>query len=111
VIFLVPGLRRRLPLLSLACVLAAAGVYIEKGLGLLIPGMAPDMLGEFYAYRPTRIELSVGAGIWAFGALLFTGMSKIAAAVVLGSMRRPGVSEVGANEPMRASENAQGGWR
>ncbi|MHC4932942.1 MAG: NrfD/PsrC family molybdoenzyme membrane anchor subunit, partial [Planctomycetota bacterium] len=106
-IFLVPGLRRRLLLLSVGCVLAATGIYIEKGLGLLIPGQAPDMLGEFYAYRPTLIELSVGAGIWAFGALLFTWMSKIAAAVVLGSMRRPGLVEAGAN----GSQAAQGGWR
>lgn len=89
VIFLVPALRRRLPLLSLGCVLAAGGIYVEKGLGLLIPGMAPDMLGEFYAYRPTLVEVCVGAGIWAFGALLFTLMSKVAAAVVLGSLRRP----------------------
>jgi molybdopterin-containing oxidoreductase family membrane subunit len=111
VIFLVPGLRRRLWLLSAACVLAATGVYIEKGLGLLIPGQAPDMLGEFYAYRPTMVELSVGAGIWAFGALLFTWMSKVAAAVVLGSMRRPGRLEAGAREPLSAVGSAEGGWR
>jgi len=106
-IFLVPALRRRLPLLSLGCVLAAAGSYIEKGLGLLIPGMAPDMLGEFYAYRPTTIEVAVGAGIWAFGALLFTWMSKIAASVVLDTMRRPGLETAGTET--RATATAHGG--
>jgi Ni/Fe-hydrogenase subunit HybB-like protein len=103
IIFLVPQLRRRLPVLSVGCVLAAVGSYIEKGLGLLIPGMAPDMLGEFYAYRPTLIEISVGAGIWAFGALLFTWMSRIAAAVVLGTMRRPGLATRSADDVATAS--------
>ena len=108
-IFLVPALRRRLPVLSVGCVLAAGGIYVEKGLGLLIPGMAPDMLGEFYAYRPTLVEITVGAGIWALGALLFTWMSKVAAAVVLGTMRRPGSTTEGAQRPATATTN--GGWQ
>jgi Ni/Fe-hydrogenase subunit HybB-like protein len=87
VIFLVPDLRNRLVLLTLACVLAAAGVYVEKGLGLLLPGMSPDMRGEIYAYEPTLIELSVGAGVWAFGALLFTWMTRVALAVERGELR------------------------
>jgi molybdopterin-containing oxidoreductase family membrane subunit len=81
VVFLVPSLRSRLPLLTAACALAAMGVYAEKGPGLLLPGMSPDMRGEFFAYQPSWIELSVGAGIWAFGALLFTAMSRIAIAI------------------------------
>ena len=107
VIFLVPAWRRRL--LSVACVLAAGGIYVEKGLGLLLPGMAPDMLGEFYAYRPTHIEIFVGAGIWAFGALCFTLMSKVAAAVDLGTMRRPGITTAEADA--YAPATAQGGLR
>ena len=87
VVFLVPELRRRLPLLTAACVLAAAGTYVEKGLGLLLPGMSPDMLGEFYAYTPSRVELGVGAGIWALGALLFTLMSRIGVAIEEGRLR------------------------
>jgi molybdopterin-containing oxidoreductase family membrane subunit len=108
-IFLLPALRRRRLLLSLGCVLAAGGIYVEKGLGLLIPGMTPDMLGEFYAYRPTHVEVFVGAGIWAFGALLFTWMSKVAAAVVLGSMRRPDLTSAGA--AAHAAASAHGGSR
>lgn len=87
IVFLVPALRSRLPLLTAACVLAAIGIYAEKGPGLLLPGMSPDMRGEFFAYAPTWIELSVGAGIWAFGALLFTAMSRIAIAIDRGELR------------------------
>jgi molybdopterin-containing oxidoreductase family membrane subunit len=80
-VFAVPELRKRLPLLATACVLAFAGVYIEKGLGLLLPGLTPDTIGEVYAYSPSPIEIMIGAGIWGVGALLFTLMVKVATAI------------------------------
>jgi Ni/Fe-hydrogenase subunit HybB-like protein len=79
--FMVPWLRRRLPLLGAACVLAIGGVFVEKGMGLLLPGLTPDMLGEIYHYRPSANEILVGAGIWGIGALVFTLMTKVALAV------------------------------
>jgi Ni/Fe-hydrogenase subunit HybB-like protein len=87
VIFLVPGLRNRIGLLATACGLAVAGVYIEKGLGLLLPGLTPDMLGEVYAYAPALYEILIGAGIWGVGALLFTLMVKVALAIDVGTFR------------------------
>ena len=36
----------------LGCLLIWAGVYIEKGMGLVIPGFTPDTLGEIYEYVP-----------------------------------------------------------
>jgi len=45
-LFLIPSARRNVLLLNLGCVLIYAGVYIEKGIGLLIPGFTPDTLGE-----------------------------------------------------------------
>jgi len=86
-IFMVPALRHRLSLLSVGCVLAVVGVFIEKGMGLLLPGMTPDALGEVYAYVPSATEIAVGAGIWAIGALLFTLMVKVALAIDVGSFR------------------------
>ncbi len=87
VIFMVPALRHRLGLLSVACVLAAIGVYIEKGMGLMLPGMTPDTLGEVYAYNPSLNEILVGVGIWGVGALLFTLMAKVATAISVGELR------------------------
>ena len=86
-IFVVPVLRHRLVVLNVGCVLAAVGVFIEKGLGLLLPGMTPDVLGEIYAYNPSLNELMVGAGVWAIGALLFTLMVKVAMAIAAGEAR------------------------
>jgi molybdopterin-containing oxidoreductase family membrane subunit len=87
VIFMVPLLRRRLGVLTVGAALAFAGVYIEKGMGLLLPGMTPDTLGEVYAYNPSPNEILVGAGVWAVGILVFTLMVKVATAISSGEFR------------------------
>jgi molybdopterin-containing oxidoreductase family membrane subunit len=86
-VFMVPLLRRRLRLLNAACVLAAVGVFVEKGMGLLLPGLTPDMLGEVYDYGPSLNEVLVGVGVWGVGALAFTLMAKVAMAIDVGELR------------------------
>lgn len=85
--FMVPSLRYRLPVLSAASLLAISGVYIEKGMGLLLPGMTPGVLGDVYHYQPSLNEVMVSAGIWGVGALLFTLMVKVAMEITVGNMR------------------------
>jgi len=85
--FMIPALRRRLPILSAACVLAIGGVFIEKGMGLLLPGMTPGVLGEVYVYNPSPNEIMISAGVWAVGALLFTLMVKVAMEITIGNLR------------------------
>jgi molybdopterin-containing oxidoreductase family membrane subunit len=87
VIFLVPALRHRTSLLATACALSFAGVFIEKGLGLLLPGMTPDVIGEVYHYVPSGHEVLVGVGVWGVGALLFTAMLKVSVAISTGEFR------------------------
>jgi molybdopterin-containing oxidoreductase family membrane subunit len=58
------------------------GVYIEKGIALLIPGFTPDSLGQIYGYRPSLVELKVSMGIFAVGFLIFTLITKIAIAII-----------------------------
>jgi Ni/Fe-hydrogenase subunit HybB-like protein len=77
-LFLFPATRRNFITLNLGCLLIYTGVYIEKGIALVIPGMTPDTLGEFYEYVPTLSEVRVGAGIFAVGFLVFTILCKIA---------------------------------
>jgi molybdopterin-containing oxidoreductase family membrane subunit len=87
VIFIVPALRQNLRILSVGCALSFCGVYIEKGMGLMLPGLTPDVLGEIYAYRPSMNEVMVGAGIWGIGALLFTFMARVASAIGRSELR------------------------
>ncbi|HWR50837.1 MAG TPA: NrfD/PsrC family molybdoenzyme membrane anchor subunit [Bryobacteraceae bacterium] len=83
-LFIVPAARRHWLTLNLGCLATYAGVYIEKGMGLIIPGLTPDALGEIYEYYPTLTELRVAAGIFALGFLIFTLMLKVAVPISLG---------------------------
>jgi len=86
-LFIVPAARRHWVTLNLGCLAIYAGVYIEKGMGLIIPGLTPDALGEIYEYYPTLVELRVAAGVFAVGFLVFTLMLKVAVPIALGEFR------------------------
>jgi Ni/Fe-hydrogenase subunit HybB-like protein len=84
VLFIIPAARRHWVTLNIGCLAIYAGVYIDKGMGLIIPGFTPSTLGEIYEYSPTMIELRVAGGIFAIGFLVFTLMLKVAVPILLG---------------------------
>lgn len=88
-ILLVLPLSRSLKYLNIACVLCIVGIWIEKGVGLLIPGFIPTPLGEIVEYVPTLNEIFVCIGIWAFGFLIYTILLKISIPILLGTLRIP----------------------
>jgi molybdopterin-containing oxidoreductase family membrane subunit len=83
-LFIVPSSRRNWVTMNIGCLATYAGVYIEKGMGLIIPGLTPDALGEIYEYYPTTTEVRVAAGVFALGFLVFTLMLKVAVPISLG---------------------------
>ena len=89
VLFIVPAARRNPVTLNIGCIAIYAGCYIEKGMGLIIPGFTPDTLGEIYRYSPTFTEISVAAGVFATGFLVFTLLLKVAVPILLGEFRAP----------------------
>ncbi len=79
--------------LNLGCALIFLGVYLEKSMGTVVPGMTPDVLGEIYEYVPSRSEIVITVGILAMGAMIFTLMVKIANPILHGEFHvnlRPG---------------------
>jgi Ni/Fe-hydrogenase subunit HybB-like protein len=84
-LFLIPRTRKNIITLNLGCFLIYVGVYLEKGMGLLIPGLTPDALGEIYEYTPSLTELQVAAGIFGLGFLIFTLLVKIAIPITQGN--------------------------
>jgi molybdopterin-containing oxidoreductase family membrane subunit len=86
-LFLLPKTRENYTTLNMACLFVIVGVYIEKGLGLVIPGFVPDTLGEIYEYTPTTPELLITVGVWATGALIYTLLLKFAVPVYTGKLR------------------------
>jgi molybdopterin-containing oxidoreductase family membrane subunit len=80
-----PQSRRNRVVLDLACVAAFCGVWIEKGMGLIIPGFIPSTLHEAVEYVPTLAEWKITAGIWAAGLMVLTLAIKIAVDVFVKS--------------------------
>jgi Ni/Fe-hydrogenase subunit HybB-like protein len=97
-LFIVPALRRQPLWLNVGCFATYAGCYIEKGMGLIIPGLTPDTLGEIYEYYPTITEMRVAAGVFAIGFLVFTLMLKVAVPISLGEVHE-GAPSAGARTP------------
>lgn len=86
VLFIMPRTRMNWVTLNIGCFATYAGCYIEKGMGLIIPGLTPDTLGEIYEYYPSSTEVRVAAGVFAVGFLVFTLMLKVAVPIVLGEL-------------------------
>jgi len=88
VILSMHALRERTVTLNIACGLAFTGIWVEKGMGLVIPGYIPTPLGEVFEYTPTAIELGIAAGVWALGILVFTLLARAAIAIERGEIAR-----------------------
>jgi molybdopterin-containing oxidoreductase family membrane subunit len=88
VIFLLPYTRKRFITLNIGCILIITGIWIEKGMGLIIPGFIPAPLGEVWEYSPSSIEILVAMGIWSIGALVLTFLLKIIIPIELGEFTR-----------------------
>ncbi|HXX80961.1 MAG TPA: NrfD/PsrC family molybdoenzyme membrane anchor subunit [Thermodesulfovibrionales bacterium] len=86
-LFLLPRTRENFTTLNMACIFVITGVYIEKGMGLVIPGFVPDTLGEIYEYGPTVPEVLISMGVWATGALIYTLLLKFAIPIYTGKLR------------------------
>lgn len=91
-VLLILPVSRSLKFLDVACVLAIVGIWIEKGMGLVIPGFIPTPLGEMVEYSPSLNETLICFGIWAFGLLCYTVLLRMAVPILQGE-----ISE--ANEP------------
>jgi len=76
----------RMRWMNVACVLLVVGIWIEKGMGLIIPAFVPTPLGEVVEYTPTLNETLVCLGIWAFGLMLYTIFVRITIPVLSGEL-------------------------
>ena len=89
-VILVLPLSKSLRYLNFACILSIVGIWIEKGMGLVVPGFIPSPLGEIVEYSPSMNETLVCLGIWAFGLLCYTWMLRMAIPILQGRLTRDG---------------------
>jgi molybdopterin-containing oxidoreductase family membrane subunit len=85
-LFMIPATRRNFVTINIGCVLTIIGVWVEKGIGLILPGLTPGLLGEIYEYTPSLPEVMIALGILATGALIFTVFSRVAGPLVLSDL-------------------------
>jgi molybdopterin-containing oxidoreductase family membrane subunit len=93
IVLMIHPLRRNPRWLIPACATLFVGIWIEKGIGLVIPGFIPSPLGEIVEYTPTWVELCVTAGIWAMGLFVLTVLVRVALPIELGEVRSPYLEE------------------
>lgn len=87
-IFMIHRTRNNPILMNIAFIFTVIGIWIEKGMGLVIPGFVPTPIGEIYEYVPSIAEIMITLGIWAFGLLFFTIMAKAALPIQCRYMRQ-----------------------
>lgn len=88
-LFFTPAALERSGLRIVACVMVVVGIWIEKGMGLIVPGFIPSTLHEIVEYAPSLTEWKITAGIWAFGLLLLTVLMKVTVGVFTNQMGIP----------------------
>jgi molybdopterin-containing oxidoreductase family membrane subunit len=88
-VLMIHPLRKNPRVLVSTCVVLFVAIWMDKGMGLVIPGFIPSPLGEIVEYRASWVEFTVTAGIWAFGLFVFTTLVKVALPIEMGESRSP----------------------
>ena len=90
VILVTPPLAKNMMYTNAACIFAFVGIWIEKGMGMIVPGFLPTPLGEIVEYFPTMLETLMCIGVWSFGLLMYSWMIHLAVPILSGQFQRHG---------------------
>jgi Ni/Fe-hydrogenase subunit HybB-like protein len=94
VLLLTKGVRENTGLLACVCLAVFISIWIDKGLGLVVPGFVPSPLGVVREYGPTLNEILVTVGVWSVGALVATVLYKVILGVREEGLHQPGAEGI-----------------
>ena len=81
VLLLFPVVRKHHGILALLCLATITGIWIEKGMGLIVTGFIPTPLENITEYAPTGLELITSLGVYAIGFFVLTILYKVVISV------------------------------
>jgi molybdopterin-containing oxidoreductase family membrane subunit len=81
ILLIPPQFRSNEKLLKIACLTVFFGLYLEKGVGLVVTGFIPNVFDKVTPYVPTVPELAITVGVWATGFLIMAVLYKVAIGV------------------------------
>jgi len=81
VLLVIPRTHTNQNILAIACAVVFVSIWIDKGLGLIVPGFIPTPTGEIFEYMPTLLESLIVLGVWAMGGLIITLLYKVVLSV------------------------------
>lgn len=81
VALLIPKVRNNLKMLGPVAFCVVVGLWIEKGLGLIVTGQTPDGLGHVVTYTPQPLEILITLGVYGIGAFIVTILFKVALSI------------------------------
>lgn len=64
--------------IGIGCGMVFVSLWLDKGLGFVLGGLATSPLNDIIEYYPTANEIAITLGIWAIGGLIITMLYKIA---------------------------------
>jgi len=67
--------------IGIGCGMIFIALWLDKGIGFVLGGLATNPFNEIVEYYPTSNEIAITLGIWASGCLLVTMLYKIALCV------------------------------
>jgi len=82
-----PKTRKNHKILPYTCLILFVGIWIEKGMAFVLPGMIPSPIGEFVEYTPSWIEIGNSLGAWAIGLAIFTILARGAIGIQVGDVK------------------------
>ncbi len=80
---IIPKVRNEPKYLAITCGAVFISIWMEKGIGLIVPGYIPSQWGPVVEYWPTIPESLISLGVWGIGILMFTILAKVAIGVTL----------------------------
>ena len=81
ILLIIPKIRHNEKTLAIALIIVILGIWIDKGLALVIGGFIPNLVGHITEYWPTLPEICIGLGVYSAGALIATFLFKVVIAV------------------------------